>query len=80
MKVRLCIKPGILERGTECGERGEWGECYIPGNVLKHLGECCQIFREMSPNIPENIAKHFGECPQAFLEISVLLKEMRTQG
>ena len=36
----LCIKPGIQERGTDCGERGEWGECYIPGDVLKHSGEC----------------------------------------
>ena len=36
----LCIKPGIQERGTDCGERGEWGECYIPGYVLKHSGEC----------------------------------------
>ena len=23
----------MQERGTECGERGEWAECYIPGNV-----------------------------------------------
>ena len=37
----LGIKPGIQEQGTECGERGEWGECYIPGNVAKHSGECC---------------------------------------
>ena len=52
------IKPGIQERGTESGERGEWGECYIPGkNVLKHSGECRQTFREMSPNIPGNVAK-----------------------
>ena len=36
----LCIKPGIQERGTDCGERGEWGECYIPGYVLKYSGEC----------------------------------------
>ena len=47
----LCIKPGIQERGTECGERGEWGECYIPGNAAK------QTFRGMSSNIPENVAK-----------------------
>ena len=34
----LCIKPGIQEQGTECGERGECGECYISGNVAKHSG------------------------------------------
>ena len=39
--LRLCIKPGIQERGTESGERGEWGECYIPGNVAKHSREYC---------------------------------------
>ena len=44
---RLCIKPGIQERGTECGERGNGR------NV---------IYRGMSSNIPGNIAKHSGEC------------------
>ena len=37
----LGIKPGIQEQGTEYRKRGEWGECYIPGNVGKHSGECC---------------------------------------
>ena len=37
----LCIKPGIQEWGTERREIGEWGECYIPGNVAKHSEECC---------------------------------------
>ena len=60
----MCIKPGIQERGTECGERGEWG------NV---------VFRGMSPNIsvnvakhsgPGNVAKYSGECRQTFQGIS----------
>ena len=38
-KSGLCIKTGIQERRTECGERGEWEECYIAGNVAKHSGE-----------------------------------------
>ena len=62
----LCIKTGIQERGTECGEQGQLGECYIPGNVPKHFGECRQKFREMSPNIPGNVTKHSGEYPQTF--------------
>ena len=43
LNKRLCIKQGIQERGTECecGERWEWGECYIPENVAKHSGKCC---------------------------------------
>ena len=69
----LCIKPGIQERGTKCGERGEWGECCnpgispnIPGNVFKHYWECRQIFRGISSNIPANVLKHSGECHQTF--------------
>ena len=62
----LCVKTGIQERGTECGERGEWGECYFPGNVTKHSGEYPQTFRGMSPNIPGNVLKHSRECPQTF--------------
>ena len=53
---RLCIKPGIQEQGTECGEGGEWGQCYIPRNVTKLSGECHKRFRGMLPNIPGNIA------------------------
>ena len=70
----LCIKSGIQERGTECRERGEWKECYIPGNVgmslntpgnvAKRSGKCPQTFRGMSSNSPGNVAEHSGECPQ----------------
>ena len=45
---RLCIKPEIQKRGTECEERGEWGEnmgMLYPGNVSRHFGECRQTFR-----------------------------------
>ena len=48
IKDRLCIKAGIPERGTECGERREWGGYYIPGNVPKHSRECRQTFQGMS--------------------------------
>ena len=58
----------------------------IPGNVLKHSGECRQTFlgmpqrfRGMLPNIPGNGAKHSGECPQTFRGMSASLKGMRTQ-
>ena len=54
------------------GTRGTrvWGECYIPGNVVKHFGEYRQAFRGMSPNIPGYVLKHSGECPQTFREMS----------
>ena len=52
--------------GTECGEREEYGECYIPGNIAKHFGECPQTFRGMSSNIPGNVTKHSGEYHQRF--------------
>ena len=62
-QVWLCIKPGIREQGAECGERGEYGECYIPENVAKHSreclhipGECCQKLQEVLPNILENVS------------------------
>ena len=61
----LCMKIGIQERGTECRERGEWGECYIPGNVAKHSGECRQSFRGISSNIPGSV-----EYRQAFRGMS----------
>ena len=51
IKQRLCIKPGIQERGTECEECGEWG------NV--NFGECGQTFQGISPNIPGNVIKIF---------------------
>ena len=53
---RLCTKPGIQERGTKCGELGEWG-----GNV---------ILWGVSSNVPENVAKHSGECRQTLRGIS----------
>ena len=59
-------------KGTWSGMRGTWemGECYIPGNVAKHSGECPQTFQGMSPNIPRNVAKHSGECSQTFRGMS----------
>ena len=65
----LFIKPGIQERGTECGERGECslgferisledsGECYyfnIPGNVKEDSGERPRRFPGMFKKIPGN--------------------------
>ena len=70
--TELCIKTGMQERGTE---RGEWGECYIPGSVAKHSGECPQAFRGMPSNIPENVLKHSGECPQTFWGMSPNIPE-----
>ena len=61
--LRLCIKPGLQERGTE---RGEWRECFIPGNAVKHSGEHRQTFWWMLPNIPGNVLKHSGEHRQTF--------------
>ena len=68
--IRLCIKQGIQERGTECGERWEWGDVIfrgmspnIPGNVAKHSRECSQTFQG-------NVAKHSGECSQTFRGMS----------
>ena len=54
--------------GTGNGIRGTrgMGECYIPGNVAKHSGECGQTFRGMSPNILGNVAKYSVECHQNF--------------
>ena len=73
MLKRLCIKPGIQERGTECGERGEWGNVIfrgmspnIPGNVFNYSGEHRQTFRGIQPNIPGNVAKPSEECSQTF--------------
>ena len=60
----------MQERGTECGERRECGECYIPGNVVKHSWEFHQTFRGMSPNIPGNDIKRSRECNQTFRGMS----------
>ena len=77
INARLCIKPEIQKRGTECEERGEWAEC---GNVISR--ECLQTFWGMSPNIPRqtfrvmssnipwNIPKYFRECCQTFRRMS----------
>ena len=46
------------------------GECYIPGNVTKHSGECPQTFWGISPNLPGNVVKHSGEYRQTFWEMS----------
>ena len=48
--------------------RGMWPK--IPGNVLKHFGECRQTFRGMWPNILGNVLKHSGECRQIFRGMS----------
>ena len=69
-----CIKPGIQERGTECRERREWGESYIPKNVAKHSGECPQTFWAMPSNIPGNV-KHSNECHQTFRGLQPNLPE-----
>ena len=66
----LCLKTGIQERGTKCEECGEWGECYILGNVAKHSGECCQMFWGMLPNIQGNVVKHSRECHKTFRGMS----------
>ena len=69
----------IRNTGTGNGMRGTRGmggmlysgECRqknIPGNVLKHSGECRKTFRGMSPNILGNVHKHSGECRQTFEE------------
>ena len=42
----------------------------IPGNIVKHSGQCRQTFRGMSSNIPGNVAKHSGECHQTFRGMS----------
>ena len=61
----LFIKPGIQERGTECRECGERGECSlgfrgisqrIPGNVT------ILTFRGMLKKIPGNVEDDSGEC------------------
>ena len=52
------------ERETECGERKEWAELHILGNVIKHSEECCETFHGMPSYIPGNVAKHSEECCQ----------------
>ena len=66
---RLFIKPGIQERGMECGECGERRECSlgfrgisqrIPANVI------ILKFRGIFEEIPENVRKDSGECLKRF--------------
>ena len=69
IRLGLFIKPGIQERGTECGECEERGECSlrfrgiskrIPGNVI------ILTFRGMLKKIPGNVQEHSGECSRRF--------------
>ena len=71
----LCLKPGIQEPGTECGERGEWGSVIfremlpnIPGNIIKYSGQFRQTFRAMLNNIPSNVPKKFRGMSSNILE------------
>ena len=66
---RLFLKPGMQERGTECGECGESGECLlgfrgiskrIPGNVI------ILTFPGMFKKIPRNVRRDSGECSRRF--------------
>ena len=63
---RLFIKPGIQERGTECGERGECSLGFqgisqrILGNVI------ILTFRGMLKKIPGNVEEDSGECSKRF--------------
>ena len=68
---RLFIKPGIQERGTECGKCGERWECSlgfrgisqrIPGNVRKDSGEYSKRFWGILVKIPGNVGKDSREC------------------
>ena len=61
---RLFIKPGIQERGTECGE---CAERRIPGNVIiLTFRECWRRFRGMFEKIPGNVRRDSGECSKRF--------------
>ena len=59
----------IRNTGTGDGMRGTRGigECYIPGNVTKHSGECRQTFRGMLPNILGNTIKDSAAALDAVL-------------
>ena len=60
-------------QGTR-GIGGMWPN--IPGNVLKHSGECRQTFRGMSSNISGNVTKYSGECHQTFGECHQIFRGM----
>ena len=76
---RLFIKPGIQERGTECGEcllgfRGISKR--IPGNVPKVSGECSTRFGGMFEEILGNVPEDSGECSRGFRECSRRFQEI----
>ena len=60
--------------GTGNGMQGMGGMLYsgecrysnIPGNIVKHSGECSQTFRGMLLNIPGNVLKYSPEYRQTF--------------
>ena len=63
------MKPGIQERGTECGECGERREFLLgfQGMLLfQHSGECSKNFRGMFEEIPANVEEDSGECSKRF--------------
>ena len=65
----LFIKPGIRERGTECGECRERGECSqgLWGMFsFYYSGECSRRFRGMSQKIPANVPEVSRECSRSF--------------
>ena len=65
-KERL-LKPGIQERGAECGECRERGECPLEfrGISKEILGNVLILaFRGMLEKIPGNVPKDSGECFQ----------------
>ena len=60
--------------GTGNRMRTTWGigECYIPGNVVKHSRECLQTIPRMSPTISGNFLKHSKECPPTFCSLLIM--------
>ena len=60
----LSIIGNVLNQEYRKGERnaGNGGECYIPGNILKHSVECCQTLRRrVSSEIPGNVCVTQGD-------------------
>ena len=76
LSVRLCIKPGIQKRETECGERGDGGmSTNISGNVLKHFGECPQTFIHLRKQNTLYISKiKFGNGQRGHILVVSALK------
>ena len=58
---RLFVKPGIQERGTECGKREQWGKIF-------YSRECRQTFWGTLPKILGTVLNHSREYPQTFWE------------